>query len=77
VLAQTERLPRHLLSVRSDLPPALVARLEEILLAMHEDETGRRILNKTDQTTKFDPLPEGEAGLRRRLLETFYSREKQ
>jgi phosphonate transport system substrate-binding protein len=76
VLAQTERLPRHLLSVRSDLPSAVVARLEEILLAMHEDEVGRRILNKSDQTTKFDRLPEGEAGLRRRLLETFYSAEK-
>lgn len=76
VLAQTERLPRHLLSVRSDLPSAIVGRLEEILLAMHEDEVGRRILNKSDQTTKFDRLPEGEAGLRRRLLETFYSPDK-
>jgi phosphonate transport system substrate-binding protein len=76
VLAETERLPRHLLSVRSDLPPAIAARLEEILLAMHEDDVGRRILNKTDQTTKFDELPGGEAGLRRRLLETFYSPDK-
>ena len=76
VLAQTERIPRHLVSVRSDLPAAVAGRLEEILLAMHEDAEGRRILNKTDQTTKFDQLPGGEAALRRRVLETFYSPEK-
>jgi phosphonate transport system substrate-binding protein len=75
VLAQTERIPRHLVSVRSDLPPAVAVRLEEILLAMHEDVEGRRILNKTDQTTKLDPLPGGEAALRRRLVEAFYSPE--
>jgi len=76
VLAQTERLPRHLLSIRRDLAPALAERLEEILLSMHEDDEGRRILQKTDDTTKFDILPEGEEGMRRRLLETFYSPEK-
>lgn len=76
VLAQTERIPRHLVSVRSDLPAAVAGRLQQILLAMHEDDQGRRVLKKTDQTTKLDPLPGGEAALRRRLLETFYSPEK-
>jgi phosphonate transport system substrate-binding protein len=73
VLAQTDRLPRHLLSVRSDLAPALVGRLEKILLAMDDDAEGRKILQKSDGTTKFDVLPGGEAVLRRRLLESFYS----
>jgi phosphonate transport system substrate-binding protein len=73
VLAQTERLPRHLVSVRADLARAVAARLEEILLAMSEDEEGRRILNKTDGTTKFDRLPGGEAALRKMLLDSFYS----
>ena len=73
VLAQTERLPRHLVSVRSDLAPPLVSRLEEILLAMHEDAEGRKILRKVDATTKFDRLPGGEATMRRRLLESFFS----
>lgn len=76
VLAQTERLPRHLLSVRRDLTPALAERLAEILLSMHEDEEGRRILQKADGTTKFDMLPGGETRVRRQLLETFYSAEK-
>ena len=76
VLAQTERLPRHLVSVRSDLSPQIVARLNDILIAMHDDPEGQRILNKTDQTTKFDRLPGGEDGLRKRLLESFYSPER-
>jgi phosphonate transport system substrate-binding protein len=73
VLAQTERLPRHLVSIRKDMPPALADRLKAILLSMSEDEEGRKILQKTGETTKFDMLPEGEEGMRRRLLETFYS----
>ena len=73
VLAQTERLPRHLVSVRSDLSPQIIARLHDILIAMHDDPEGQRILKKTDRTTKFDQLPGGEDGLRKRLLESFYS----
>ncbi len=76
VLAHTATLPRHLLSVRKDLAPALADRLQEILLSMHEDDEGRRILQKTDDTTKFDVLPGGDGMVRRLLLETFYSPEK-
>ena len=72
-LALTDRLPRHLVSVRSDLAPALVSRLETILLSMDDDAEGRKILQKADNTTKFDVLPGGEAAMRRRLLESFYS----
>lgn len=72
-LVQTDRLPRHLVSVRSDLAPALVASLEKILLSMDDDVEGRKILQKTDGTTKFDMLPGGEEAMRRRLLESFYS----
>jgi phosphate/phosphite/phosphonate ABC transporter binding protein len=73
ILAETERLPRHLVSVRSDLSPVLADRLKQVLLSMPEDDEGRRILQKTGETTKFDDLPGGEEGMRRRLLETFYS----
>jgi len=74
ILAQTERLPRHLVSVRNDLSPQIVAELNDLLVAMHDDAEGQRILIKTDQTTKFDPLPGGEAALRKRLLESFLIR---
>jgi phosphonate transport system substrate-binding protein len=73
VLARTERLPRYLVSIRKDMPPALTDRLKAILIAMSEDDEGRRILQKTGETTKFDMLPEGEEGMRRRLLDTFLS----
>ena len=76
VLAQTELLPRHLLSVRKEMPLGLVGRLEKILLAMHEDAEGLKILQNTDGTTKFDVLPGGEAAMRRRLLDSFYSPER-
>jgi phosphonate transport system substrate-binding protein len=76
ILAQTELLPRHLVSVRKDMPPALVARLEAVLLAMHEDDEGPGILKKMGDTTKFDRLPGGEERMRRRLLETFYSSDR-
>ena len=76
ILAETDRLPRHLLSVRRDLAPALVNRLEQLLLSMHQDPEGRLILQRTDGTTKFDALPGGELAMRQRLLDTFYSPEK-
>jgi phosphonate transport system substrate-binding protein len=73
VLAQTERLPRHLVSVRVDLPQQTAARLTDIMVAMHEDPEGQKILKKTDRTTKFDRLPGGEEALRKRLLDSFFS----
>jgi ABC-type phosphate/phosphonate transport system substrate-binding protein len=76
ILAETERVPRHFFSVRNDFAPSLVDRLEKILLSMHENEQGRRILKNTDDTTKFDLLPDGAAAMRRRLAEIFHSAEK-
>jgi phosphonate transport system substrate-binding protein len=73
ILAETEALPRHLLSVRSDLALPLANRLKEILLSMHQDGEGRKLLHKADQTTKFDILPGGEAVMRRKLVDTFGS----
>lgn len=75
ILAETERLPRHLVSVRKDLDPGLVNRVEKILLSMHQDPVGRQILQRTDGTTKFDEFPGGEPAMRQRLLDTFYSPE--
>jgi phosphonate transport system substrate-binding protein len=76
ILAETDRLPRHLLSIRRDLAPVLVNRLEKLLLSMHQDPEGRLILQRTDGTTRFDALQGGESAMRQRLLDTFYSPEK-
>ena len=71
VLGQTENFPRHFLSTRKDLDPELAYRLEEILLFMDQDAEGRKILQKTDNTTKFDLLPGGANVVRRKLEALF------
>lgn len=76
IIAETASLPRHLVSVRKTLPAASVARLKAVLLSMHEDSEGRRILKDIDGTTKFDALPGGELAISQRLLDTFYSPDK-
>jgi len=76
ILAETANLPRHLVSIRKDLPTPLAKRLKEILLAMHEDAEGRAILQRTDNTTKFDLLPGGEQSMRKQLIELFRPRGK-
>jgi phosphonate transport system substrate-binding protein len=75
ILAQTELLPRHLVSVRKNLAWELIERLGHVLLSMNEDEEGRKILRGID-TTQFDVLPGGEEVMRRRLLDTFHSPDK-
>ena len=72
ILAQTELLPRHLVSVRKNLAPELIQRLGRVLQSMNEDDEGRKILRSID-TTQFDVLPGGEEVMRRRLLDTFHS----
>jgi len=76
ILAETASLPRHLVSVRRTFPAGSVARLKAVLLSMHEDPQGRRILKDIDGTTRFDVLPGGELAIGQRLLDTFYSPEK-
>ena len=76
ILTQSEPIPRHLVSVRKDLPTETANRLREILLAMHLDEEGRKILQQTDNTAKFDLLPGGEEMFRQKLVELFRPREK-
>jgi phosphonate transport system substrate-binding protein len=74
ILAQTEMFPRHLVSVRKNLDPLAKTHLKEVLLAMDQDEEGRTIMQKIDNTTKFDLLPGGEQTMRRKLVETFRPR---
>ena len=76
ILAESASLPRHLVSIRKNLPAPVAKRLKEVLLAMHEDAEGRAILQRTDNTTKFDLLPGGEESMRQRLVELFRFRGK-
>jgi len=53
-----------------------VKRLKKILLSMHLDKEGQTILEKADNTTKFDSLPGGEEMVRRKLVELYRQRQR-
>jgi ABC-type phosphate/phosphonate transport system substrate-binding protein len=74
ILAETESVSRHLVSVRKDLPGSVVTRLKTILLTMNQDKEAQQILKQTDNTTKFDSLPGGEEMVRRKLVELYRPR---
>jgi len=74
ILAESESLPRHLVSVRRNMPEPVVKRLKEILLGMDRDEEGQKILRQTDNTIKFDTLPGGEEQFRRKLINLYHPR---
>jgi phosphonate transport system substrate-binding protein len=74
ILGESESVPRHLVSVRKDLPEPTIKRLKEVLLSMDQNEEGQKILRQTDATTKFDPLPGGEEAVRRKLVELYRPR---
>jgi phosphate/phosphite/phosphonate ABC transporter binding protein len=74
VLAESGSVPRHLVSVRRNLPEAVIKRLKEILLSMDQDDEGQKILRQTDGTTKFDMLTGGEDAFRRKLNELYHLR---
>lgn len=76
-LGESEPVPRHLVSVRKDLPESTVKRLKDVLLRMAQDKEGQEILRKTDNITKFDPLPGGEELVRRKLVELYRQRRTQ
>lgn len=71
IFAETEMFPRHFLSYRKNVDPALVKRLKDILLSMDKDDEGRKVLLKIDHTTKFDLLPGGERVLRKKMIDIF------
>ena len=74
ILGESESVPRHLVSVRKDLPEPVIKRLKEILLGMYQDDEGQKILRQTGNTTKFDSLPGGEESVRRKLVELYRPR---
>ena len=71
VLGETENFPRYFVSIRKELDPDVAGRLQDVLLAMHQDPEGRAILDKLENTTKFDIAPGGEQAVRFKLQEVF------
>ncbi|MBM4299107.1 MAG: phosphate/phosphite/phosphonate ABC transporter substrate-binding protein [Deltaproteobacteria bacterium] len=74
VIAETDALPRHLVSARKELARDLEYRLKEVLLGMHESPDGMKILKKLDNTTKFDLFNVSQTDMQVKLLDVFFSR---
>lgn len=59
IVHSTVEVPRHIVSFRDGLDPALVLQIKNILLQMHESEEGRQILKQFKKTARFDEFPDG------------------
>jgi len=57
IVLETPNVPRNLVSVRADLAPALVARIQDSLLELQQTPEGKALLQALDGTTRFDALP--------------------
>jgi phosphonate transport system substrate-binding protein len=71
IVLETPHVPRHLVSVRGNLAPALVARIRDLLVELEHTQDGKVLLESLERTTRFDALPaEAEQALEsmRRLL---------
>ncbi|HEY1267687.1 MAG TPA: phosphate/phosphite/phosphonate ABC transporter substrate-binding protein [Candidatus Binatia bacterium] len=71
ILGETENFPRYFVSVRKEMDPKAIDQLQEVLVSMHQDPEGRAILDKLENTTRFDAAPGGEQAVRFKLQEVF------
>jgi phosphonate transport system substrate-binding protein len=59
IIGRTISVPRQIISVRKDLDSKLVKALKKVLLNMDKDPEGQEVLNRQQNTTKFDEIPLG------------------
>ncbi|WP_413165447.1 phosphate/phosphite/phosphonate ABC transporter substrate-binding protein [Capilliphycus salinus ALCB114379] len=75
VLAETEKVARHVVLVRGGLDPQLVEQIKQILLNMDQSPEGREVMENFEETTKFDNFPtEGDIDRMRELYEKVKNR---
>ena len=56
IVDRTIDVPRHMVSYRSELEPALVYKIKNILLNMDKDPEGIKILRNFDNSTKYEEI---------------------
>ncbi len=75
VLAETDEVARHVVLVRPGLDPQLVETIKTILLNMDQSPEGQEVLEKFEETAKFDNFPtDGDISRMRELYETVKNR---
>ncbi|MGK7872261.1 MAG: phosphate/phosphite/phosphonate ABC transporter substrate-binding protein [Xenococcaceae cyanobacterium] len=57
LLAETEKLPRHIVIVRPGMDPEQVAAIKAVLIQMDKTPEGKKALEAFEQTAKFDDFP--------------------
>jgi phosphonate transport system substrate-binding protein len=58
IFGQTISVPRQLVSARPGLDPALVDKVEALLIGLEESDRGRKILEDFQRTSRFDRVSE-------------------
>lgn len=58
ILFTTPYVPYHVVTYRSGLEAKYVRRIKEVLKSAHETEEGRVVLEKFEQTARFDEIPD-------------------
>ncbi|MGK7917144.1 MAG: phosphate/phosphite/phosphonate ABC transporter substrate-binding protein [Prochloraceae cyanobacterium] len=68
ILAQTEKVARNVVMVRSDMEPELLEAIKTLLIGMDKTAEGQEILKQFANTAKFDDFPPQESIQRMREL---------
>ena len=62
VLVETDEVPRNVVCFRTGLDQATAEALETVLIAMGDDDEGRKVLEAFENTARFDHFPGGPLG---------------